>query len=339
MSTVVRSTAAQTVDRSMPELALALQPQIMERDLARLPAFASAVGHPGRVPLKAVHLRRHKPGRRCLIEYVLEQPLIGADGPVFSVLGKIRAKGLDRRSFEVQECLWNGGFGAGSSIAVAQPLGVLPRLGMWVQAKVQGTSPLAHLWTQSGSRLTGALAEGLRRLQCADLAAIRLHTIDEELRILSDRLEATASARPEWRSRLLRILTAARALAATLPRRSPRPCHRDFYHDNLLMADDRLILLDLDTFCYADPALDAGNFIGHVLEYGLRSTMATDAIRRIEQTLEESFSEALGLTLRSSVSVYTTLTLVRHIAISAERAERQVFTLDLISLCERRLGI
>ncbi|MDH3693547.1 MAG: phosphotransferase, partial [Gammaproteobacteria bacterium] len=45
---------------------------------------------------------------------------------------------------------------------------------------------------------------------------------------------------------------------------TPALVHRDFYEKQILIDGDETILLDFDTLCMADPALDVGNFIAHL---------------------------------------------------------------------------
>src|SRR5438045_1835999 len=93
-------------DEKMPFLRSALEPSIAQKHLGEL--CGRWAGNPGRVELRAIRVLRYKPGRRCLIEYELA-PAHSSSHPLFLV-GKIRAKGLDRKTFELQRILWQGGF-------------------------------------------------------------------------------------------------------------------------------------------------------------------------------------------------------------------------------------
>src|SRR5262249_21844939 len=57
-------------DPALPTLSLALDPEVAEREFSRLPRLSPGPG--GRLRVEAVRVTRHKPGRRCLIEYDLE---------------------------------------------------------------------------------------------------------------------------------------------------------------------------------------------------------------------------------------------------------------------------
>ena len=113
--------------------------------------------------------------------------------------------------------------------------------------------------------------------------------------------------------------------------------HRDFYHDQVLVSGHRIFLLDFDLYCMGDPSLDIGNFVGHLQELSLRKFGNPNELSKQENALIERFLELSGEFRRTSVDIYTTLTLVRHISISQQFSDRIKFTKKILSLCEKRL--
>jgi aminoglycoside phosphotransferase (APT) family kinase protein len=101
----------------------------------------------------------------------------------------------------------------------------------------------------------------------------------------------------------------------------------------------RLYLIDFDLYCRGDRALDAGNFLGHVIEQSLRDRGDAAALGAIERAFEERFIELSGQPCLAAVRAYTTLTLVRHVYLSTQFPERQTFTQSLLELSEQRLGL
>jgi hypothetical protein len=325
-------------DPAMPMLRSALQPAYIAQ---RLHEILGSAPDNGRLELQAIRVRRHKPGRRCLVEYQLTHR--NADGmeTCLNLLGKIRAKGLDRRSYDIQNALWRNTFGpqADDRIGVPPPLGVLPELAMWLQCRVDGVPAMQRLTDPNGAELAGRIAGAIHKLQCAGPPAPRRHGIADELRILHQQLTPVAEAHPSWAKRIQHVLAASGRLGASLPDPVFRPSHRDCYADNVMVNGTWLYLVDLDLYCMADPALDIGNFIGHVTEFALRSSGQSDALVHLEQALESGYVDRAGEAMRAAVRVYATLTLVRHIAISHRIPDRRVWTPQLLRLCERRLGI
>jgi len=286
--------------------------------------------------LRAVRVMRHKPGRRLLIAYDLETPT----GPM-TVLGKVRAKGTDRRTHRLQEALYANGFDDKSpdGVSVPQPLGVIPPLRMTLQRAVPGTSARELLGRGDlrAVRLAGRVAEAVHKLHDQGVPFGRVHTLEDELAILHKQLGALGAAQPRLAPRLERLLGRCEALAARLPTPRPAGVHRDFYPEQVLMdPTGRLYLLDLDLYCVGDPALDAGNFVGHLTEQALRTHRDPAALRLQEEALTARFCELSGASL-GAVRIYSTLTLARLVAISQRLPERRSLTGALLALCEARL--
>jgi aminoglycoside phosphotransferase (APT) family kinase protein len=155
---------------------------------------------------------------------------------------------------------------------------------------------------------------------------------------LYGRLTALSVERPELSSRRHWILDACAELAAELPDDCLHGIHRDFYPDQVLVDGLRLYLLDLDLYTAGDPALDIGNFRGHIIEQSLRSFGRPDALFGCASALSEHYSTLAGTDLGHSIDSYTTLTLARHIAISTLFPDRRHLTEVLVDIVEERLG-
>ncbi len=324
-------------DPAMPFLAEALDPDQIRRRFRRfLPrlGFTNARLHVG-----GARVVRHKPGRRCLIEYTLRIERPDGFTPLV-LLGKVRAKGLDKTTYWVSRTLWHDGFHdpAEDGILIPEPIGCEPAFRMWLQRKVPGVTATTLLGDPDGRALAPRIAEALFKLHTSDYAPPRSHTLDDELRILHERLPLVCESRPSWRPRIERLLAACDRLGASLPTVRPRPIHRDCYPDNLLVDGPRLYLLDLDLACMGDPALDAGNLLAHVTEHSLRTTGDPSTLATWEADFEEAFTALHGEHTRAAVRAYATLSLVRHVHISTRMPERQGITEALLSLCEARLA-
>jgi hypothetical protein len=284
-----------------------------------------------------IRVIRHKMGRRCLIEY----KLINDAGEIITLIGKIRAKGTDFHSYELQKSLWEGGFSDDSfdGISVPEPVGIIPQWQMWLQRKLEGEIATQFL-SPSGSIVQAKLiAEAAYKLHQANIIPRRSHTMSDELRILHERIPLVIQQYPEWQERLERVLEASDKLGQNTP--EPKRCgiHRDFYPDQVIINNSRLYLLDLDLYCEGNPALDIGNFIAHVQEYSLRTFGNAQLLQDYENALTARFIELTSDKFLSAIQSYTTLTLVRHIYISTLFLERRPFTEALLNLCEQRFKI
>ncbi|MDZ7995958.1 MAG: phosphotransferase family protein [Nostoc sp. EfeVER01] len=318
-------------DGKMPFLADAVDRLRVEECFGRCLAIAA------NCRVQTVQVIRHKLGRRCLIEY----ELINDDGQIITLIGKVRAKGTDFHSYELQKSLWSEGFGDDSpdGISVPEPVGVIPEWQMWLQRKVEGVIATQFLSQTDSILPLKLIAEAAHKLHQANIPPRRSHTMSDELRILHERIPLVTQQYPQWEERLERILEASNHLGENTPEIKHCGIHRDFYPDQVIINNSRLYLIDLDLYCEGNPALDIGNFIAHIQEYSLRTFGNSQALQEYENVLTERFIQLTSDEFLTAIQSYATLTLVRHIYISTQFPERRPFTEALLNLCEQRLGI
>ena len=324
-------------DAAMPMLAAALHPDTARRALAEVVAHWR--GDVSSFELQAVRVIRHKAGRRALLEYDLSFASDRGDESV-TLIGKARAKGLDLRTPATLTALRQAGFTAEDprGVAVPETVGAVPQFRMWLQTKVPGVPLTGRLTGADSPALARRVAEAAHQLHAAGAPTERRHTVADELSILRQRYTVLTAERPAWRPRLERLMQACGVLAASLPARPATGIHRDFYPAQILVDGARLWLLDFDLYCAGDPALDLGNFLGHLTELALREHGGPSALRAVEEALEERFIELAGEQTRAAVRAYQTFTLARHVSLSTQYPERTAFTEALIEVCEHRLG-
>ena len=319
-------------DPAMPRVAPALDPQVA------LPALKAVLQLP-ELRLRGIEVLRHKPGRRCLIGYHLQTG--GGEGlERLVVLGKVRAKGLDGRSFTTQKLLFQRTPQASGNhdLRVAEPLGVIPELDMWLQRRIPGRTLTTLLGHPDAGRFVVAAARALRKLHQTGVPAQRRHTLSDELSNLVRRLEQVAAARPAWAARLARLAAACCRRAEVMDRAPTASVHRDFYPDQVLVAGDGVYLLDFDLYAEGDPALDVGNFLAHLRELAIRRGDAA-ALAAEEQAFLRTYLGSREPGLHARIETYLTLSLARHVYISTTFADRRPFTEALIACCEARLGL
>lgn len=326
-------------DPKMPFLAGAINPIEVQHQFERyLPRLT---GENSQARLCSIRVTRYKPGRRCLIEYVLEVERPDIPPEAITLIGKVQAKGLDKSSYHLLQSLWNAGFGVDSEdgISVPEPIGIIPEYQMWLQRRVPGTIATRLLVELDGIALAKRIAQAIHKLHQAGIPSHRRHTMTDELRILHERLSIVAQRKPQWTKRLERLLDACDSLGAATPEPTLRGIHRDFYADQVIVNGLHLYLTDFDLYCEGDPNLDIGNFLGHITEQSLRTLGDPEALADVKQVMEERFVELSSEATHVAVRAYATLTLVRHIYLSTQFPERCPFTGSLLELCEERLGV
>lgn len=325
-------------DPALPGLARALDPREMQERLAR--ELAPSLRERSHPRLRAIRVTRHKPGRRCVLEYDLE-----VEGPhgapeTLTLVGKTRAGRSGGRAYRLLRALRRSGFDgdAADGICVPEPVAVLRDLCLWLQRKVPGCPATALLAAPGGEALAARIAEAAHKLHSAGVPARTSHGMADELRILRERLPPVAEGRPGWAPRIECLLRACERLGAALPEPAPRGIHRDFYPDQVLVEGSRLYLIDFDLYCAGNPGLDIGNFLGHVTEQSLRTMGNSNALGAVERAMVRRFAALAGPAVLPAVHTYAALTLVRHIHLSTLFADRRPFTAALLELCEERLA-
>jgi hypothetical protein len=326
-------------DPDVPTLARALNLHEVQRHFGRgVPRLA---GERGFVHVRAVRMTRLKPGRRAVLEYDVEVERPDRPPEQATLVGKVSRRRSGESAFQLLVRLWDAGFAAdcADGVSVPEPVGVVAPLQLWLQRKVSGRQATDLLPGPDRAALARRIAAAAHKLHQAGVPPTRRHTMADELRILHERLALVARAEPGWAIRIERLLEASGRRAAATPTLGSRGVHRDFYADQVLVDGARLWLLDFDLYCEADPALDTGNFCGHVTEQSLRTLGDPAALADVEAALEERFVELTGEAARPAVRAYAVLTLVRHIQLSTQFADRRPYTGRLLELCEERLGL
>lgn len=323
-------------DPALPFLAEALNlSQAQER-------IATALELPaGTLQLTTARLSRHKPGRRCLIEYAgtIAEPAGGAHS--FRWLGKVRVRGLDRRTPALLRQLARQDFHAESAdgISVPEVIGEVAPFQLWLQRQEPG-QPLTELLARSagidGCRLA---ARALSKLQASSVRPGRTHTTDDELGILERALAHARQARPDLTAEINEIEAACAVAAHALAPAPATLIHRDFYPDQLLVDGSRVVILDLDLAATGDPHLDAGNFLAHLTEHSLRFHGEPDILAACEQVFQDAWLAIQPRGEVSTLEIWRTLALARHIGLSTQLPGRAHTTDALVHLCQSRLDL
>ncbi len=322
----------------MSYLRFAIEPYQARTDL--LKSLRRFIGGIEKIDITAITVLRHKPGRRAVIEYILEAEGRKFPKTQFALLGKSSTKGTDTATFELHQALWKSGMDAAAAdgISVPRAMGVISETRMWLQERVAGVSAVELLAGADGVALARRMAEAAHKLHQVKVKLRREHTMSDELRMLAERMALLTQARPEWQDRLARVMAAGRRMGERAPKNRLGPVHRDFYPAQMLVDGARLWVLDCEMFCQGDPALDVGNCIAHITEQSLRTTGSATTFADREQAMRERFVELASPNVRGTVDAYAILGLVRHVHISTLIPERQTFSEPLLYLCEERLA-
>jgi Phosphotransferase enzyme family len=227
--------------RRVPELEAVVQ--LFPADV-RLPGLAGAVA---RGPAELV---RYKPGRRAVLRY-------GGERVVY---GKLRADGAGAGHVELGRRLIELG------IPTPAPLDYLPDLRMTLHEEQRGTR-LAELGGPDLEAWIEPVAAALARLHATSVPDLPAHSMEHEVDDLRAAADTAAALVPHRRAEIDGLLDRLVAgLAAVSP--GTATIHGSFHDDQVLVGDERVSLLDLDSASVGDPLLDVGHFASYLSAAG-----------------------------------------------------------------------
>jgi glycosyltransferase involved in cell wall biosynthesis len=226
-----------------------------------------------------LEILKYKPRRRCVIAYDLQAShVLGANG-ILPIVGKVFRDDRGAQYFEFHRALWQAGFGidARDGITIARPLAYIPEMQMFVQERAPGCTLDALVDTPDFAARVQQSAAVIAKLRATRVAPPQTYTRADELAQIAAWTNDLAVWKPGCAGDFKRHHAALRAWAERLPRAELAPTHRDFYYSQILFADQRCTLIDLDLFARADPAIDVANFAAHLRFLALQHRGAAHA--------------------------------------------------------------
>jgi hypothetical protein len=255
-----------TDDPALPWLAPAMDPAGMRARFATLPGPA--------ITGCTITPVRYKPGARCVFRYDLQT----ADGPR-AFFGKLLAQDGDRLMATIG-ALHHLSLRVPALPRIPAPVAYWPEVHLLVQPAVGGGAELNAVAFDPAEDV--ARRDAWLRAAGARLAALQAHvtvagphrTLAEDLAELHEYEAPLAQADPALATRYRDVLGELASLPAGQADTAAVAAHGAFRTDQFMIQDGDLVMIDLDSFCWADPARDPGNFLAY---------LRWKAIRRPEQ--------------------------------------------------------
>ncbi len=316
-------------DPAFETLAGALDPETAQCILQQVPRIRELYG---RYEISNIDVVRHKPGRRCLIKFEL-----ATEQGLRAILGKASSKRLDRRAFEIQLRLFDEkGFGYENDdhVSVPRPIGYWAPGNMWFQEKVDAEEGGAFLKGRRLIPVTERLALAMAKLHSSGLVPGRRHQVSDELRILDDRLNRMKTNLPTEAYRIERIRKDCFAIGDAIHSTPAVSIHRDFYHDQVLFSDRQTFLVDLDLVSLGHPALDVGNFLAHLAEYGIRYFDNSEHWIQAENNIVDLYLSRMPHVKRADIDAFKAISFARHIFITWAILDRRKHISSIIDVAE-----
>ncbi|GIV96818.1 MAG: hypothetical protein KatS3mg057_1475 [Herpetosiphonaceae bacterium] len=223
---------------------------------------------------------RYKPALRCVFRYDLR--LAGASRVFY---GKLLAQGGLQLS-ETIRALHRLSRMRPELPRILPLLAYWPDLRLLIQPAVEGGVDLnvqAFSTAESSAAREQLLAEAgarLAALHASEGVAGQRRTIEDDLRELREYIAPMAQAARDLAADYERAIAALERAAGKQDEPAPVASHGAFRTDQFMVEDGRLVMIDLDSFCWANPARDVGNVLAYLRWKALRQPQQADFIER-----------------------------------------------------------
>jgi hypothetical protein len=258
------------VDERFPQLARLSDPRYLSHAL-------SLEGHRD----WSVTTVRYRPGQRHVLRY--DEGGARRGGVPAHLFAKLYPDDSGRAAATLVEHVADRLEDAGATLSAWRPLAYLPADRVVLSRALPGTS-LAHHLQRPGAALPLLLCragEGLRALQGVHpdgLGNLITRGITDEIAATIRAGEHVAALNAPLGARYREALERARDLADRLPGEPPCFAHGDLKADHVWDGPDGLVLMDLDSACLADPALDCGKLLADLRwAYGQSGRQGSEA--------------------------------------------------------------
>ncbi len=278
-----------TADPILPQLVAATDPDHMGRRFTGLGAGSAKTSAVAGTTITPI---RYKPGARCVLRY----EIASAVGPqVF--FGKLLAEAGDRL-MTILSTLHDVSQATAGMPYILQPLIYWPDLQMVVQPAVIGGAELNTV------AFDGAVDSAVREqwLDAAGGALAALHrsagaagpqrTLQDDLIELQEYRGPMGQVRPALAEHYAALCDGLATHAAGVAPTAPVASHGAFRPDQFMIEAGRLVMIDLDSFCWAAPARDIGNFLAYLRWKGIRRPADAGLLARAGQLFLDGYRTA-----------------------------------------------
>jgi hypothetical protein len=297
-----------------------------------------------------IELVSYRRRQRCVLRYT-----IADNGRPLIVYGKLAPLRRGPPYGEILEPL-RAHFARGERFTIPRLLGCRPELGLALLEEVPGEAAIGPaLRARLCDRPSPSGGQSLNEMlaTCARLAAalhgsgLRLgaaRTLDDELEARARDVELTRPFAPALAERASGWL---QVIVAHARRSEPLPaclCHGDFKLTQLLFDGPRTGMVDFDTICLAEPALDLGHFLAYLgtqIQKIQRGGKAGAAPHDLGEWFLREYLAAAGVDerrLRSRIAIYEVVSLLR-MALHSRQKFQDVRLDGTAALLEERMRL
>jgi hypothetical protein len=294
-----------TADDRLPWLVLATDMNEMQKRFSELPGYDK--------PIKLLDIFpvRYKPGLRCVIRYTVETPS-GKEmfyGKSFSG----NAGRLAQTLTDLHKCSQENP----DMPLISSPVAVWPEMEMILQAAVPNGIEFTHFaydqaydasvredWMVKAGRALGVFHNN-------STAPSESKTVYDDLRDLHEHTLIIAKVEPDLATKYEEVIQ--QIITKVDHFREPKSVasHGAMRTDQFILQGDRLAMIDLDSYCWANPARDLGNFLAYLCWKAIRKPEHAEFVERAGRAFLEGYLSVQNDIDEKWLSVYQAASLLK----------------------------
>jgi aminoglycoside phosphotransferase (APT) family kinase protein len=275
-----------TADDRLPWLFLATDMDQMQKRFSELPAFA---GHGDQIRLLEIFPIRYKPGLHCVIRYTVETP---SGKEIF--YGK-SFSGDAEQLMQTLIMLHKSSQDNPDMPAISVPVAIWPDLEMILQPAVREGIEFTHFaydpkydaavredWMYKAGRALGVFHNN-------STAPSESKTVYDDLTDLHEYTGIIAKVKADLATKYEEVIEEIIKKVDHFKETNSVASHGAMRTDQFLLQADRLAMIDLDSYCWANPARDLGNFLAYMCWKAIRQPEHAQFVERAGRAFLEGY--------------------------------------------------
>jgi aminoglycoside phosphotransferase (APT) family kinase protein len=275
-----------TADDRLPWLARATEMNEMQKRFSELPAFA---GYGDQIKLWEIFPVRYKPGLHCVIRYTAQTP---SGNKMF--YGKSFSGNAERLMKTIMDLHQSSQENPDMPL-ISSPVAVWPEMEMILQSAVPNGIEFTHFiydqrydvsvresWMVKAGRALGVFHDN-------STAPSETKTIYDDLRDLHEYTLIIAKVKPDLAVKYEEVIQQIITKVDHFKEPKAVASHGAMRTDQFLLQGDRLAMIDLDSYCWANPARDLGNFLAYLSWKAIRQPEHGEFVERAGRAFLEGY--------------------------------------------------
>jgi hypothetical protein len=272
-----------TADDRLPWLAMAIDMNHMQRLFSELPGFGE------QATLLEIFPVRYTPGLRCVIRYTVQT---SSGNKMF--YGKSFAGNAERLMKTITD-LHQSSQEDPDMPLISSPVTVWPELEMILQAAVPNGIEFTHFiydqrydasvresWLRKAGRVLGVFHNN-------STAPSETKTVYDDVRDLQEYTVIIGKIRADLAAKYEEVIQHINTKVGQFQEPKAVASHGTMRTDQFLLQGDRLAMIDLDSYCWANPARDLGNFLAYLCWKAIRQPEHTQFVERAGRAFLEGY--------------------------------------------------